>query len=151
MTYFLIHTLAHSPMPSQIPHTLFDIISLGVDAVQHHAQDKCKTDHTCAHNKMPQHYIVNMSSYFSMNWLQGCMCIDSRQSIRLCPYHMGYMRTGRQVVKTADYLRSSKVLKTSKNTNSNLYQLKNVKSTRQYHFHLVKSLPFPHAVSINLF
>jgi len=33
MTYLLIITLAHSPIPSQIPHTLFDIITLGVDAV----------------------------------------------------------------------------------------------------------------------
>jgi len=30
MTYLLIITLAPSPIPSQIPHTLFDIISLGV-------------------------------------------------------------------------------------------------------------------------
>jgi len=29
----LIITLAPSPIPSQIPRTLFDIISLGVDAV----------------------------------------------------------------------------------------------------------------------
>jgi len=33
MTYLLIITLAPSPIPSQIPHTLFDIISLGADAV----------------------------------------------------------------------------------------------------------------------
>jgi len=33
MTYLLIITLAPSPIPSQIPHTLFDIISLGTDAV----------------------------------------------------------------------------------------------------------------------
>jgi len=32
MTYLLIITLAPSPIPSQIPHDLFDIISLGVDA-----------------------------------------------------------------------------------------------------------------------
>jgi len=34
MTYLLIITLAPSPIPSQIPRTLFDIISLGTDAVQ---------------------------------------------------------------------------------------------------------------------
>jgi len=33
MTYLLIITLAPSPIPRQIPHTLFNIISLGVDAV----------------------------------------------------------------------------------------------------------------------
>jgi len=31
-----------------------------------------------------------MSSYFPMNWFQrNSMCIDIRQLIRLCPYHMG--------------------------------------------------------------
>jgi len=31
-----------------------------------------------------------MSNYFPMNWFQDIsMCIDSRQSIQLCPYHMG--------------------------------------------------------------
>jgi len=43
MTYLPIITLAPSPIPSQIPHTLFDIISLGVDAVLCHDQDTCKT------------------------------------------------------------------------------------------------------------
>jgi len=33
MTCLLIITLVHSPTPSQIPHTLFDIISLSMDAV----------------------------------------------------------------------------------------------------------------------
>jgi len=46
MTYLLIITLAPSPIPSQIPHTLFDIISLSVDAVLCHDQDTCKTGHT---------------------------------------------------------------------------------------------------------
>jgi len=46
------------PMPSQIPHTLFDIISLGVDAVLCHDQETCKTAHTCARSKMPQDNIV---------------------------------------------------------------------------------------------
>jgi len=39
MTYLLIITLAPSPTPSQIPHTIFDIISLSVDAVLCHDQD----------------------------------------------------------------------------------------------------------------
>jgi len=38
MTYLLIITLPPSPIPSQIPHTLFDIISLSVDAVLCHDQ-----------------------------------------------------------------------------------------------------------------
>jgi len=59
MTYLLSITLALSSIPSQIPHTLFDIISIGVDAVLCHDQDTCKPAHTCAHGKMPQHYIVN--------------------------------------------------------------------------------------------
>jgi len=59
MTYLLIIMLVPSPIPSQIPHALFDIISLGADAVEHHAQDICTTVHTCAHSKMPKHNIVN--------------------------------------------------------------------------------------------
>jgi len=59
MTYLLIITLAPSPIPIQIPHILFDIISLGVDAVLCHDQDTCKTVHTCASSKMPQYNIVN--------------------------------------------------------------------------------------------
>jgi len=55
----LIITLAPSPIPSQIPHTLFNIISLGVDAVLCHDQDTCKTVHTGARSKMPQHNTVN--------------------------------------------------------------------------------------------
>jgi len=49
------------------------------------------TVHTCAHSKMPQHNIFQiMSNYFPMNWFQDIsMSIDSRQSIQLCPYHMG--------------------------------------------------------------
>jgi len=46
-------------IPSQIPHTLFDIISLGVDAILCHDQDTCKTVYTCARNKMPQFNIVH--------------------------------------------------------------------------------------------
>jgi len=53
MTYLLIITLAPSPIPSQIPHTLFDTISHGVDAVSCHDQDTCKTVHTCARSIMP--------------------------------------------------------------------------------------------------
>jgi len=39
MTYLLIIMLAPSPIPSQIPHTLFHIISLGAHAVLCHDQD----------------------------------------------------------------------------------------------------------------
>jgi len=39
---------------SQIPHTLLDIISLGVDAGVCHDQDTINTVHTCARSKMPQ-------------------------------------------------------------------------------------------------
>jgi len=44
MTYLLFITLAPSPVQSQIPHILLDIISLGVDAVY---QDTYRTAHTC--------------------------------------------------------------------------------------------------------
>jgi len=54
MTYLLIITHAPSPIPSQIPHTLFDIISLRVDAVLCHDQAICRTVHACARSKMPQ-------------------------------------------------------------------------------------------------
>jgi len=59
MTYLLIITLAPSPIPSQIPQTLFEIISLGVDAVLCHDQDTCMTVCTCARSKMPQYNVVN--------------------------------------------------------------------------------------------
>jgi len=42
LMYFLLKliiTLASVPIPSQIPQTLFDIISLGMDAVERHVQD----------------------------------------------------------------------------------------------------------------
>jgi len=65
MTYMLIITLANAPIPSQIPHTLFDIISLGVDAVICHDQDTWKTVHTCVHSKMPQYNIINNVQLFS--------------------------------------------------------------------------------------
>jgi len=54
------------------------------------------TVHTCAHSKMPRHNIVNNVKLFSP-WIgfrtSISMCIDSRQSIQLCPYHMGYTRS----------------------------------------------------------
>jgi len=90
MTYLLIITLAPSPIPSKIPHTLFDIISLGVDSVLCYDQDTCKTVHTCARRKMPQYNIVNNVKLFSHDWFQGnSMCIDRRQSTQQCPYQMG--------------------------------------------------------------
>jgi len=49
MTYLLIITLAPSLISSQILHTLFDIISLSVDAVLCHDQDTCTTIHTIVH------------------------------------------------------------------------------------------------------
>jgi len=58
MIYLLIITLAPTPIPCQIPHTLFDIISLGVEAILCHDQDTRKTVHTCARSKMPQYNIV---------------------------------------------------------------------------------------------
>jgi len=55
MTNLLIITLAFS----LIPMTLFDIISLGVDAVLCHDQTTCKIVHTCARSKMAQYNTVN--------------------------------------------------------------------------------------------
>jgi len=81
MTYLFIITLESSPTPSQITHTLFDIISLDVDAVYCHDQDTSKTVHTCARIKMPQYNIVNNVYLFSDDWFQGnSMCIDMRQN-----------------------------------------------------------------------
>jgi len=59
MSNLLIITLAPFPIPSQITHTLFDIISIGVDAVLCHDQDTCETIHTCARSEMPQYNVVN--------------------------------------------------------------------------------------------
>jgi len=88
MTYLLIITLVPLPIPSQIQHTLFDIISLSVDAVLCHDEDTCKTVRPCARSKMPQYNIVNNVNLFSHDWFQGnSMCIDRRQSTK--PYQMG--------------------------------------------------------------
>jgi len=90
MTFLLIITIAPSPIRSQIPHTLFNMTSLGVDAVLCHDQNTCKTVHTCARSKMTQHNIVNNVQLFSYDWFQGnSTCIDRRQSTQLCPEHMG--------------------------------------------------------------
>jgi len=51
MTYLHIIVLVPSLIPSQIPHTLFDIISLGVDAVLCYDQYTCEAVHTWARNK----------------------------------------------------------------------------------------------------
>jgi len=70
-----------------LPHTLFDKISLDVDAVLCHDQDTCKTVHTCTRCKMPHYNIVNIVWLFSHDWFQGnSMCIDRRQSIWLCSW-----------------------------------------------------------------
>jgi len=64
MTYWLVITLVPSPISSQITQTLFDIISLGVDAVLCHDQDtavvklygsmyKCHQMYQC----MPEEYL----------------------------------------------------------------------------------------------
>jgi len=58
MTYLLIITLAPSPIPSQSQQIVFDIISLGVDAVLCHDQDTCKTVHTCARSLFVSEQIV---------------------------------------------------------------------------------------------
>jgi len=63
-------TLARSPIPSQIPHTLSDIISLGVDAVLCHDQDTCMTVHTCARSKMPQYNIMKCLVIFPWTGLK---------------------------------------------------------------------------------
>jgi len=83
MTYLLIK-LAPSPIPSYIPHTLFDIISLDVDAVLCHDQDTYKTVHTCARSKMPQHNIVNNVYYFPMTGFKARVCAstgDNRDNV----------------------------------------------------------------------
>jgi len=84
MTYLLIITLVPSQIPSQILYTLFDLISLGVDAVLCRDQDTCKTVHTYARSKMPQYNIVINVTLFSHDWFQGnSMCIDRKQSTQL--------------------------------------------------------------------
>jgi len=85
MTYLPIITLVPSPIASQLPHTLIDTISLCVDAVQHHAQDICKTIHTCAPSKMQQHNIVNsVNSYFPMSGSRATVCASTRGNRHNC-------------------------------------------------------------------
>jgi len=77
MTYLLIITLAPSPTPSQLPHTLFDIISLGADAPScpGYMRDSALIVHiTIIHNTISG----IMSSYFLMNWLHGKMQCNAR-------------------------------------------------------------------------
>jgi len=84
----LIFISAPSPIPSQIPHTLFHSVWMQFNVV---TRTPCKTVHTCARSKMPQHNIVNIFYSFSHDWFQGkSMCIDRRQSTQLCPYHMRF-------------------------------------------------------------
>jgi len=66
MTYLLIILLVPSPIPSQIPHTLFDIYNFTWCGCR---LTPCpgyiyKTVHNCAHSKMSQHKIVNNVWYF---------------------------------------------------------------------------------------
>jgi len=70
-TDLLIITIAPSQILCQIPHTLFDITSLGVDAASCHDQDTCKTSHTCARSEIPQHNIVHNVWLFSHEQLSG--------------------------------------------------------------------------------
>jgi len=72
MTYLPIITSAHLPIPSQTRHTLFEIISLGVDAILCHDQDTCKTIHTCSRSKMPQD-----NSYFPMTVFKATVCAST--------------------------------------------------------------------------
>jgi len=67
MTYLLIITFSPSPISSQIPHTLFDIISRSPMQLNIMPRTHVRQSH-CAHSKMPQHNIVNCveSSYFPL-------------------------------------------------------------------------------------
>jgi len=89
MTYLLIIMLTPSPISIQIPHTLFNIILLGAHAVQIMPRIYAR-QFTLVHiAKCHSTILWIMLSYFSMNWLHGnSMCINSRQLIRQCPYHL---------------------------------------------------------------
>jgi len=79
--HLFIIMLTPSPIPSQIPHTLFDIISLGVNAVERHSQDIWKTVHTksCARSKMPQYNMVNNILLFAL--VSGQQCVHRQEKI----------------------------------------------------------------------
>jgi len=62
-TNYLLITLAPSLIPSQILHTLFEIIPLGVDAILCHDQDTCKTVNTCALHVAKCHIIISWIMY----------------------------------------------------------------------------------------
>jgi len=82
-----------------------------------------------------------MSSHFPMNWLQGnSMCTDSRQSIWLCSYNMGDIKTtmqqsrlwfGHQLHKgdsnlTTKYLQLAAILKWKNNETNHWKKIKHI-------------------------
>jgi len=72
-----------------------------------------------------------MSSYFSHEWFQGdSMCIDRRQSAKLCPYHMGMVA-------------SKPVLLVS--------QCKSTRTTKEYVKYHVKSSRIPFKIVYSVF
>jgi len=78
----LIITLASSPIPSQNPHTLFDIISLGVDAVLCHDQDTHVRQFTLAHVANCHSTISRiMSSYFPTTGFQATVYVHRQETI----------------------------------------------------------------------
>jgi len=54
LAYYYVSTFANTKTDCTHP-----MISLGADVVLCHAEDACKTVHTSAPSKMPQHNIVN--------------------------------------------------------------------------------------------
>jgi len=90
-----IFTLAPSPIPSQIPHTLFDIISLGVDPVLCRNQDTCKTVHTCARSKCISTISWIMSSYLPMTGFRATVCASTVNNRYDCaPTRWGWKYSG---------------------------------------------------------
>jgi len=83
MPYLLIITLAHPPIPSQISHTLLDIISLGVDAVLCHDQDTCSVrQFTLAHvAKYHSTISCKMSSNFPLTGFKATEYVHRLKTI----------------------------------------------------------------------
>jgi len=90
LSCLIIITLAPSPTQNQIPHSLFDIFSIGLVAVKCPAQDNDQYDslhmivHICARSKFSQHNIAN-NVVISPELVSGqqWMCIDREQLIQL--------------------------------------------------------------------